>query len=182
MSQAVKKLLCWSLGFWLVACGENKVGVTPVPPRTQARTDSAPAAKLEPTTASIQANIVDRYCIRCHNGRRAARRVNLEDLQAVVDGKMVLPPPATPPAPGSHQHAPPVPIVKGCLRSSPFYTQMRDGKMPPPKPNVHRITPDELKVVEKWILSLGPICGPDLDDPDPDGQLDPDAGGGSGKP
>lgn len=175
-----------ALGFYgVVACSKKKTVTQPPtpPPQDQSKPEepiddkpedgnNIPAMSLtvEPTMESIQRNLVDKNCVSCHQSATSSNRfIALGDLAIVIQ------------TPGGHQDHDGMRhdlISPGCPSQSFFYTIMREGKMPTPPAT--KVSEENLKTVEKWIISLrpdaGPTCGSDDDEPGDDGGGDDEPG------
>lgn len=104
---------------------------------------------VSPTRESIQQNLVNVSCLRCHTQATAKNRyVNLTDI-------MTLTVPGDHATEEGHHHR--VLILPGCPKQSLFLSLLKEGKMPPtPADSVPMAT---LKAIEDWIISLKPDAG-----------------------
>jgi hypothetical protein len=122
-------------------------------------------APLVANAKSIQENLINPRCVRCHGTSNAAAGVVLTDIADALKRKVRVG--------GEHDHKPLL-LVPGCAGRSLLYLVARDRKMPPPEAGLPTFSADELKIVETWIASEGKACGPDKSEPGtPDEPLDP---------
>lgn len=99
--------------------------------------------RLEPTDASMTDGLISSLCISCHREAISTNRyVNLTDLAAVI----TTTPDTT--TPGQQRKV----VRAGCPELSMFFLSMKNGSMP--KDPTKRLSPENLKAVSDWIVSL----------------------------
>lgn len=175
-------LLALIIASTLSSCdrGDGKGDAPTPPPQEQPKPDDQNKPKddeppqlpltVQANQESIQKNLVDKTCISCHQSATASNRyVELTDISKLIEG-------------AGHEHTPGGPrhnLVKpGCPTQSFFYTIMKEGKMPPPPAG--KVSPESLKAVEDWIVSLKPNAGNSCESDEPQDQPSGDEPGGSG--
>lgn len=144
---------------------------TPEPASTPAPTPSAtPDAPrfgltVDPTLESIQTNLLDVYCVRCHQGDDPPRKLSLTNLSQFV--------------PPNHVHDPNgyhgTLVAPGRPGDSMLYIVMSSPRaaqqMPPPTSGLPLVTEAQLQAVAAWITALDD--GGSTDEPgDSDGVAD----------
>lgn len=159
--------------------GDTGDGVTPPVEDPEARFNLT----VEATKESIQAGVIDAYCIKCHSGTAPAAKLDLTDIDRYAKGEHGIG--------GYHGHL----ISPGRPNESMLYiviksTRLRD-QMPPATSGVPRVKEHQLDAVKQWIASL-PSAGNDDDEPgigdgggdEPGGDDEPgdDDGGEPGEP
>lgn len=129
--------------------GKSKKDDSSEPPQNPPRL----TLTVEPTKESIQKNLVDQTCLRCHQTAKPSNReVELADIGKLIDGSVEHGP--------GHRHG----FIKpGCPQQSFFLSIMKEGKMPPPP--AAKVAAPDLKAVGDWITSLKPNASCDDDEP-----------------
>ena len=137
--------------FALSACNYDRVK------STGAGGDPKLAPKLEPTLKSVQEVYVNARCVSCHlEPTTKNRNVALTDIRDVIEKPHVH---------GSGPH-PKYLIKPGCPKQSFFLSIIKSGKMPPPP--AERVSAEDFKELEAFVLSLDPKAAKLCDDEPPD--------------
>lgn len=136
------------LPFLIIAC-DKEVG--------SVRAPASSPPKLEANLQSVQTVLVNARCVSCHAEPTAKnRQVVLTDIQQVIE---------KPHAPGRGAH-PRYLIKPGCPKQSFFLSIIKSGSMPP-RPD-ERVSAEDIKTLEAFIVSLNPKAGKMCDDEPPD--------------
>ena len=113
---------------WIDAGAGENLALTPSPSTPPAATTPPPA--LEPTYASLAANVFTPNCVGCHNATRAAHHVRLDDYDALI-------------ASGDA-------VVANKPDESELLNQLVTGTMPPRGPAA---TAEQIAAVRAWIAA-----------------------------
>lgn len=109
---------------------------------------------VEATRESIQRNVVNVSCLRCHTQATPRNHgVELTDILSLTS--------APEHAPGGHHHS--ALILPGCPKQSLFVSILKEGKMPPPPEQPLPAT--TIATIETWITSLKPGTNCNSDEP-----------------
>lgn len=106
----------------------------------------------KPTIERIQTELVNRYCISCHNIERFESKIDLSAIQTLISE-----------TPSGDPKARPL-IVRGNPQSSALYTVIQQGLMPPYSQN-DPVPREFVPLLEKWIQSLGTKADGDIAEP-----------------
>lgn len=107
--------LVWGILVCVISCSEK--------PK-----DSSPqVAKMEPTYAAIQAQIIKVQCLDCHTGVSSSSRIDLSTYESLLTNEIVVP---------------------GSPDASKFYSAIHSGSMPK---GFARLPDNQIQAVFDWI-------------------------------
>lgn len=118
-----------SLAAWIAAGGpELPTNGEPPPPLPP---------PLTPEFLSIKENIFKVKCMRCHSAGGEAKKIPLDDLEFLINSPKEI-------------------VIPGNAEESGLVLVLQPNavkKMPPPKSNIEPVKPEEIKIIEEWIIN-----------------------------